>query len=169
MKYTNLRKNTLTLWQLEVSHTEFDPHFMLCSEERQYIYCDTYSAKYMDQLGSCSCEKAVTMWHAEVTVLKADGSLEPYKMLATAASYASIITKTLIFSVKGKDTLGTPRAEQTYLEPKLLQGNKATIAMTEILNPDNTDLRPCGGRNIQQWAELWGTHWILPISNKQRQ
>lgn len=34
----------------------------------------------MVQISSCSCEKAVTMWHAEETVFKVDDSLEPYDM-----------------------------------------------------------------------------------------
>lgn len=40
----------------------------------------TYLLQYMVQIISCSCEKAVTMWHAEETVFKVDGSLKPYYM-----------------------------------------------------------------------------------------
>ena len=54
---------------------QIDPHFRECSEEK------TYALQYMGQLSGHFCEEVlVTIWHAEVTVFKAEGSLEPYKM-----------------------------------------------------------------------------------------
>lgn len=44
------------------------------------------------------------MWHAEETVFKVDGSLEPYDMpVLIQLLYVSVITKILIFRVIGKD------------------------------------------------------------------
>ena len=97
--------------------------------------------------------KVVTVWYVEVTVYKAEGSLAPYKISLLLFLLCLCYNKDPD-RVRGENTHGTPTepwyTEQAYLKPRVLQYNKTTAAKREILNLDNTHLRPSGEGNIKK-------------------
>lgn len=74
------------------------------------------------------------------TLLKSHDSLRPYKnaLVAATAAYAAIEIRTLILRDIGKNTHGSPRAQPRGF---FYHCHKAP-------NPDDTNLKLSGGRNI---------------------